>query len=168
MKVLAARRKRDLELEEIERLHKPRTRGRLREATEELLASNVSQALQGRNKQVEQIIVGHRRESERLEREKTRGEADVDMDINSNNTQLLAEKDTLALLKKQKQRMEESKSPQPTEAVERQIVDSERHILQLEAQRNKLKEHKTRMNTDIERERAEELTDYQRRLREAR
>lgn len=165
-RVLAARRKRDMELEEIERLHRPRTKGRLHEALEETLTNSLSRAVQG-NKPAERILVGHRREMDRLTRESTRENADIDRDLVATEKLLHSENDTLTLLRKQKQRMEESKTPQPTEVVERQIVESERQIFKLQEHESAIKQKRARLTEDLERERREQLENVSRQLKEA-
>jgi len=155
------------EMERIDRLHGPRTKGRLREAFEETLTDSLFRAFQG-NRQAEKILVGHKREIDRLDRETARESADIDRDLAATDELLTSENERLNLLKKRKDRMEKSTPPEPTEVVEGEIVNSSRRIFQLQEQQSKLREQKSRMEQDAARKKKEAYDDVQRELREVR
>ncbi len=160
-----ASRKREMELEEIERLRRPRSKGRIHTAFEETLTDSLHHAFEG-NKQAEKILVGHKREVDRLDREYKRETADINRDLTATDKLLVSENEGLNLLKKRKDRMEAEK--QPTEVVEGQIVDSSQRIFRYQEQQSKLKERKSRIEQDTAREKKEAYDDVQQQLREAR
>jgi small-conductance mechanosensitive channel len=155
------------EMEKIDYLHKPRAKGRMREAFEETLTDSLFHALEG-NKQAEKVLVGHKRNIDRLDRESKRETGDIERDLAATDKLLASENEGLSLLKKRKDRMEASTPPQPTEIVEGQIVDSSQRIFRYQEQQNKLRERKSRIEQDTAREKKEAYDDVQRQLREAR
>jgi hypothetical protein len=147
-----------------DRTRRERRPSRLGQAFSEVLTENLAQALEG-NRQAERILVGHKREMERLTREGVREKSDLNRDLTMTDKLLHSENEGLELLKKRKQRMEQEK--QPTEIVEGQIVDTSRRILQYQEQQAKLKEKQYRVDEDLERERRTALENTQRQLKEA-
>jgi len=146
-----------------DRTRRVRGKSRIREALEETLSENVAQALEG-NREAEHILVGHRREMDRLNRESTREKMDFGKDLESTRKLLSSENESLNILRKRKGRLE--KEQQPTEIVEGQIVESTRRIYQYEQHESQIKEKQARLEQDLERERREALEDVSRKLRE--
>ena len=147
-----------------------RSRGgksRLRQAFEETLMENLSSALEGKP-EAERILIGHKREMERLDRESARETADINRDLAATEELLRSENQTLDLLNKRKKRMEESTPPQPTEVVEGQIVESTRRVFTLKESQSKLRERQLRLQQDVERERKEQLEETRHKLGEVR
>lgn len=146
-------------------LRRERRPSRLRAAFEETLMENLSAALEGSGRR-EDIVVGYRRkladiksDEEKLNRTAERERADIDKEEALTDNVLRSENRGLELLKQRRNRLLQAK--EPTEVVEGQIVDAERHILQVQEQKNKYVEHRHRYEQDLARALAEKAKERQ-------
>jgi len=161
------------EMEKIDYLHKPRTKGRMRETFEETLTGSLFHALEG-NKQAEKILVGHKREVDRLDREATRETSDIDRQLKLIDSQIESETRRINLLARRggiiiaKDATRSPNARQGTEVIETEVETANRRLRELQNEKITLQGRKLRIEQDTAREKKEAYDDVQRQLREAR
>jgi len=161
-----------------DRTRRPRGHSRILEAYGDVLSSGLSSAFEG-NREKERISIGHKRRVEeidsdvaKLDRNAVRERNDIARGIENTESQIRSENQRLALLRTRQEGL--VREGKPTEVIDEQIVNANRHASELWNTKVSLTQRQHRLEEDLKSELAEkrkekqqEQEDVRRRLKEA-